>query len=320
MNTDKPILQLTSEFLADLEKSEGTRKLYRKTLDYFITWCVKNNADVRDLTRADIIRYKNSLITSGRSAATVDNYISSIRKFFIWLTDESYISKSPAECIEWMRDRNGTFIKSALTIDQVYKLLEAVKGNTAIGSRNFALINLMSFTGLRCIEVSRLSIGDMRQAANRWILSVQRKGSNEKSGSVVIPIDIVKPIKEYWRYRSEELTEDKPLFVNHAPRSTNTRLTPVSISRIIKGSLIKIGLNSNKYTAHSLRHTAATLAYYAGSENWEIGKMLGHKNPRQTEHYIHCLGIDSGEEGKATMKINKYARKHKERQKELNKI
>jgi integrase len=70
-------------------------------------------------------------------------------------------------------------------------------------------------------------------------------------------------------------------------------------------------MNSNKYTAHSLRHSAATLAYYAGSENWEIGKMLGHHNPRQTEHYIHCLGIDSGDEGKATMKINEYARKHK---------
>jgi site-specific recombinase XerD len=318
MNTNKPILQLISEFLADLEKSESTRRLYKKTLEYFITWCVKNEADVRDITRADIIRYKNSLITSGRSAATIDNYISSIRKFFTWLTDESYVNKNPAEFIEWMRDRNGTFIKSALTIDQVYKLLEAVKGNTTIGQRNFALINLMSFTGLRCIEVSRLNIGDMRQAANKWHLQIQRKGSNEKSGSVVIPIDIVKPIKEYWRYRPGKLTEDKPLFVNHAPRSMNTTLTPVSISRIIKGSLIKIGLNSNKYTAHSLRHTAATLAYYAGSENWEIGKMLGHKNPRQTEHYIHCLGIDSGDEGKATMKINEYARKHKGKQNKLN--
>lgn len=315
MNTDKPILQLTNEFLADLEKSEGTKKLYKKTLGYFITWSVKNNADIRDITRADIIRYKNFLITSGRSAATIDNYVSSLRKFFLWLTDEGYINRNPAESLEWMRDRNSTFIKSALTIDQVYKLLDAVKANTAIGHRNFALINLMSFTGLRCIEVSRLCIGDMRRAANKWHLQIQRKGSNEKSGSVVIPADIVGPIKEYWRYRSGELTEDKPLFVNHAPRSTNTRLTPVSISRIIKGSLIKIGLSSNKYTAHSLRHTAATLAYYAGSENWEIGKMLGHKNPRQTEHYIHCLGIDSGEEGKATMKINEYVRKHKEKSK-----
>lgn len=319
MNTNKPIRQLTEEFIADFEKSEGTKKLYKRTLEYFITWSVKNVSDIRNITKADIIRYKSYLISAGRSAATVDNYISSIKKFFEWLTDESYVTKNPAESIEWMRDRNGTFIKSALTMDQVYKLLDAVNTNSAIGRRNFALINLLSFTGLRCIEASRLNIGDMRKAANKWHLQIQRKGSNEKSGLVVVPLDIVQPIKEYWRYRSGELSEDKPLFVNHAPRSTNTRLTPVCISRIIKGSLIKIGLNSNKYTAHSLRHTAATLAYYAGSENWEIGKMLGHKNPRQTEHYIHCLGIDSGEEGKATMKINDYVRKHKQTTKELNK-
>jgi integrase/recombinase XerD len=311
MNTDKPILLLLEEFLSDIEKSEGTKKVYSKTLQYFITWCVKNNADIRNVTRADIIRYKNCLKISGRSAATIDNYISGIKKFFGWLTDERYILKNPSEEIGWMRDRNSTFIKSALTIDQVYALLDTVKTDTMIGYRNYALINLMCFTGLRCIEVSRLSVGDMRKAANKWHLQIQRKGSNEKSGSIVIPIDIVNPIKEYLKYRVDDIREDKPLFVNHAPRSRNTRLTQVSISRIIKESLIKIGMNSNKYTAHSLRHTAATLAYYAGSENWEIGKMLGHHNPRQTEHYIHCLGIDSGDEGKATLKINEYARKHK---------
>jgi integrase/recombinase XerD len=311
MNTDKPILLLLEEFLSDIEKSEGTKKVYSKTIQYFITWCVKNNADVRNIVRADIIRYKNFLKTACRSAATIDNYISSLKKFFGWLTDEGYIHKNPSEEIGWMRDRNSTFIKSALTIGQVYSLLKTVKTDNVIGYRNYALINLMCFTGLRCIEVSRLSVGDMRQAANKWHLQIQRKGSNEKSGSIVIPVDIVKPIKEYWKYRLDDLTEDKSLFVNHAPRSKDTRLTQVSISRIIKGSLIRLGLNSNKYTAHSLRHTAATLAYYAGSENWEIGKMLGHHNPRQTEHYIHCLGIDSGDEGKANLKINEYARKHK---------
>lgn len=311
MNSDKPILLLLKDFLSDLEKSEGTKKVYSKTIQYFITWCVKNDTDVRNITRADIIRYKTYLKTLGRSASTIDNYISSLKKFFGYLTDEGCIRKNPSDEIGWMRDRNGTFIKSALTIDQVYTLLEIVKTSSVIGYRNYALINLMCFTGLRCIEVSRLSIGDMRQAANKWHLQIQRKGSNEKSGSIVIPIDIVKPIKEYWKYRLDDLSEDKPVFVNHAPRSKDTRLTQVSISRIIKGSLIKIGMDSNKYTAHSLRHTAATLAYYAGSENWEIGKMLGHHNPRQTEHYIHCLGIDSGDEGKATLKINEYARKYK---------
>ncbi|MCX6303298.1 MAG: tyrosine-type recombinase/integrase [Bacteroidia bacterium] len=311
MNTDKPILQLVDEFLADLEKAEGTRNLYRKTLQYWITWSTKNDCDIKDLTRADLINYKSFLTRSGRSAATVDSYGSAIRKFLSWLVEMGYLTRNPAEGLQWQRDRQGTFIKQALTLKEVDKLLKVHNQNTPVSKRNYAMIDLMSFTGLRCIEVTRLNIGDVKRAANRWHLQVWRKGSKERGGTINVPYDRIKPIREYWKYRSGTLSDDQPVFVNHSPRSNNTRLTPACISRIIKGSLRKIGLDSNRYTAHSLRHTAATLAYYAGSEYFEIGQMLGHSSPRQTEHYIHALGVGSTLQGRATMKINEYVQKHK---------
>jgi integrase/recombinase XerC/integrase/recombinase XerD len=315
MNTDKPILQLVEEFLADLEKAEGTRKLYRKTLQYWITWSIKNDCDISNPVRADLISYKSSLINSGISAATIDSYFSAIRKFFTWLQEMSYIIRNPAEGMQWQRDRQGTFIKQALTLNQVYKLLEIHDLDTAVSKRNYAMIDLMSFTGLRCIEVTRLNIGDIKRAANRWHLQVWRKGNKERSGIINVPFDRIKPIQKYWKYRSGILSDDQPVFVNHSPRSNNTRLTPVCISRIIKGSLRNIGLDSNRYTAHSLRYAAATLAYLAGSEYFEIGQMLGHSNPRQTEHYIHALGVESTLQGKATSKINDYIQKHTKKQK-----
>lgn len=314
MNTDKPILQLVDEFIGDLEKAEGTRKLYKKTLQYWIKWSTKNDCDIRNTVRADLINYKASLISLGISAATIDSYFSAIRKFFTWLLEMGYIKRNPSEAMQWQRDRQGTFIKQALTLNQVYKLLEVYNLDTPVNKRNFAVIDLMSFTGLRCIEVTRLNIGDIKKAANRWHLQVWRKGNKERSGVINVPYERIKPIQEYWKYRSGTLSDDQPVFVNHSPRSNNTRLTPVCISRIIKGSLRKIGLDSNKFTAHSLRHTAATLAYYAGSEYFEIGKMLGHQNPKQTEHYIHSLGVESTIQGRATMKINEYIQKHKKNQ------
>ena len=307
MKTDKPIKELIENFIADLDKSEGTKKLYHKTLNYWADWSGRYCNDVRNITRADLIRYKQAIKDSGKSNATNDSYMSAVRKFFAWLQDEGYIEKNEAFKLIWSRDRHGLFIKQALTIDQVYKLRDYHDKQTAVSKRNYAMIDLMSFTGLRCVEVTRLNIGDIKKAAGSWHLQVWRKGKKEKSGVITVPYDRIKPIEEYWKYRSGILSDDSPVFVNQAPRSTNTRMTPVCISRIIKSSLISIGLNSNRYTAHSLRHTAATLAYYAGSESWEIGKLLGHSNPRQTDHYIHSLGIESADQGKATHRINDYA-------------
>ncbi|HLN22104.1 MAG TPA: tyrosine-type recombinase/integrase [Bacteroidales bacterium] len=304
-------MQLIDDFIADMDLSPGTCKLYKKTLHYWVNWSVEHQREFRDVVPADLVTYKRHLKDKGVSASTIDSYLTSVRKFCRWLVGMEYIAKNPAEQLGWTRDRHGTFIKQSLSIEQVFKLMEVHKINSAVSKRNFALIDLMAFTGLRCIEVTRLNIGDIKNVSGRWILQVWRKGHNEKSGIIVVPEDRIKTIKEYWNYRPGDLNDNQPVFVNHSPRSSGTRLTPVCISRIIKATLRKIGLNSNKYTAHSLRHTAATLAYKAGSENWEIQLLLGHANPRQTEHYLRALGIQSVDQGRATEKINDYALKQR---------
>lgn len=311
MSIDAPIKEVIEDFIESIDNAETTKQAYRKSLQYWITWSVKNDCRLHDPVPADLIRYKTYLVTSGRSAATIDSYFISIRRFLSWCSEMGYLKQNPAASLKWQRDKHGIFIKQALTLREVEKLLAVHDQNTPVSRRNFALIDLMSFTGLRCIEVTRLNIKDIKKAAKRWHLQVWRKGQNQRGGIITVPYDRIKPIHEYWKYRSGSMEEDQPAFVNHSPRSNNTRLTPVCISRIIKESLRKIGLDSNRYTAHSLRHTAATLAYFAGSEYFEIGNMLGHQSPRQTEHYIHSLGIGSANQGRATDKINDYVQKYK---------
>jgi len=311
MQTDSHINELIEDFLESIEAADSTKAAYRKSLQYWIVWSTRNDCSLHNPVRADLLRYKSYLVNSKKSAATTDSYFISIRRFLSWLKEEGHMANNPAEGLKWQRDKRGIFIKQALALGQVEKLLAVHDQDTAVSKRNYALIDLMSFTGLRCIEVTRLNIGDIKRAANRWHLQVWRKGRNERGGMITVPPDRIRPIKDYWKYRAGSLADDQPVFVNHSPRSNNTRLTPTCISRIIKGSLRKIGLDSNRYTAHSLRHTAATLAYLAGSEYFEIGNMLGHSSPRQTEHYIHSLGVESTLQGRATDKIQEYVQKQK---------
>ena len=67
------------------------------------------------------------------------------------------------------------------------------------------------------------------------------------------------------------------------------RLTTRSISRIVKDNLRKAGIDSDRITAHSLRHTAVTLSLLGGATIQEAQSMARHKNINTTLIYAHNI-------------------------------
>jgi integrase/recombinase XerC len=66
-------------------------------------------------------------------------------------------------------------------------------------------------------------------------------------------------------------------------------MTTRSISRIVKDRLIEAGFDSDRLTAHSLRHTAATLNLLNGGTVEETKQLLRHSNINTTLIYSHAL-------------------------------
>lgn len=324
MIRDTTIKDLFAEFLSEQPNMlPATKGLYRITFEYFIHWTTRTGRDIHQTRQSDFIAYRDYLRERPArgpstykeprkiSASTIDNYLSPVRKFFGWLNREGYYPNHIGIGVTSERDRGRMFIKQALSIEQIYELLDRTNGDTTLELRNYAIIMLMSFSGLRCREVCGLNFGDMLTSTSGVIrLQIQRKGSREKGGLITISTDIHNALQTYFSLR-DHISDAEPMFVNHSPRNRNARINPRSLSRIIKGQLRNIGLDNRKYSAHSLRHTSATLAVLAGSEVWEVQKMLGHASPQQTERYIHLLGMNEGPEGHATDKIAQYAKKHK---------
>jgi integrase/recombinase XerC/integrase/recombinase XerD len=247
------------------------------------------------------------------SPSTIDNYFAALRKLYTYLVNEGVCQKNIISSIERVRDKRPVFARAWLTLDQVYQLMDVVNGQNINCKRNRAIIHLMSMTGLRCIEVSKVTFDDIQyDHPNNNKLQIQRKGSNEKSGQITIPDYILDSLKEYWDMRSDEMKGGVPMFLSHAPGSKGTALHPQSISKIVKGGLRNIGLDSKTYSCHSLRSTATKLARLAGSGLFEIQYMLGHSRPTQTEHYLRGLGDSTGEEGRAILNICEYARKQRQ--------
>ncbi|OPZ71693.1 MAG: Tyrosine recombinase XerC [Firmicutes bacterium ADurb.Bin456] len=156
------------------------------------------------------------------------------------------------------------------------------------GLRDYAMIALMVTGGLRTIEVSRADIGDMREIAGQARLYIQGKGKEEKADYAVLQPEVKTAIDAYLNKRGET-DKDQPLFTSTSNNSTGERLSTRSISGIVKTWLQRAGYDSDRLTAHSLRHTAITLALLAGKPMREVQQFARHTSPVITEVYAHDL-------------------------------
>ena len=142
--------------------------------------------------------------------------------------------------------------------------------------------------GLRTIEVTRANIEDIRTKGNTTVLFVQGKGHEEKDDLIRMPQHVESAIRDYLSVRkANDLSE--PLFVSTSNHNSNGRMTTRSIRRIVKTAFIAAGFDSPRLTAHSTRHTAATLSLLNGATLQQTQELLRHRNIGTTEIYAHNI-------------------------------
>ena len=154
--------------------------------------------------------------------------------------------------------------------------------------RDYAIITLMLTTGLRTIEITRAKIEDLKPQGDYMALYIQGKGRQDKAEFVKVSDTMEQVIREYLSARGE--TNSKaPLFASISNHNNEGEMTTRSLSRLIKEALINAGFNSDRLTAHSLRHTSATLNLLAGGTLEETKQLLRHKSLNTTLIYLHHL-------------------------------
>lgn len=266
-----------------LDAKPRTVESYTGNIKHFMRYLQENG--ISQPVRKDIIAYRDTLKES-RKPATVQAYIMAVKLFFQWLEQEN-IYPDIAKHIKGAKI--GTdHKKDPLTAKQVGKVLKSINTDTLTGIRDYALIALAVTGGLRTIELARADIDDMRTVGDFTALFVLGKGRDEKSELVKVPEKVEEAIRAYLNARGKTDCKD-PLFVSHAHRNSCQRMTTRSISRIIKNRLKAAGYDSERLTAHSLRHTAATLNLLNGASLEETQQLLRHTSINTTMVYAHAL-------------------------------
>jgi len=276
--------EVVQKYIDLLDVKPKSRDTYQKALKQFMLF-LESNA-ITQPTRADILKYKAYLMDNYK-ACTVSSYMTAVKGFFAFLEAEK-IYPNIANGIKGAKYKKG-FRKDALTVDQARRLLNGIDTATIEGLRNYALINLLLNTGLRTIEAARASIGDIRQEGGEALLYIQGKNSDKDTVEFAVLTDsTLYPIQKYLKARSI-IDPKAPLFASHSDRNEGNRITTRTISWIVKEALRAVGIDSERITAHSLRHTAVTLSLLAGATIQEAQAMARHANVNTTMIYAHNI-------------------------------
>lgn len=281
MRTSLALSKIVEQWLSDIDVVSITKNSYKTKINLWFKWLSSNGLDARTPIRRNIIDYKQHLEQNNRTALTVAAYITAVKLFYKYCNKMQYWNDIGAEIKSSVR-YNG-HRKSALSIEDAARLMESIDTSSLLGRRDKLILSLMLYLGLRTCEIERINIKDFDVINEMNVLRIQRKGRREKIEMLAVPQELIDMFEEYISERT--FCIDDPLFVTHANHGSAHRLQRSTISKIVKARLCAIGIVRRDITAHSLRHTCASIMVEQGIDIERIRDMLGHTTTATTWLY-----------------------------------
>lgn len=283
---ERPSMEILYErFLRYVDASPKTVRTYSVAIRQFLKYIAQQG--ITQPTREDVLNYRNDLKEQYKPT-TVQGYIVAIRLFFQWTEQEGFYPDI-AKHIKGARI-SREHKKDYLTSNQVKTVLSSMERETPKGRRDYAIFVLMVTGGLRDIEVSRANVEDLRTRGDDTVLYIQGKWQDERNAYVKIEPEVETAIRASLADR-QDLQGSQPLFTSLSNNNKGGRMTTRAISGVIKKTLVQAGFDSDRLTAHSLRHTAVTLSLLSGKSLEKTQQFARHTDINTTMIYNHSLDM-----------------------------
>lgn len=269
------------KYLQQLEEAGKIRNLTKTTIN-----CYKNYVSVflkymnkvpEELTCQDVRQFLLKKKDAGLKATTINLYNSAIRFFF---RNVLHILWDDITVPRMMLDHK---LPTVLSLDEINRLLDATED-----IKYRTMFATMYASGLRVSEVIHLHYDDISRTNMQIHI---RKAKNRQDRYTILSKRNLDLLTEYWFCcgRPREI-----LFPN---KFTGQYLTVSTLEQVMRRSVAEAEL-SKKVTPHALRHSFATHLLEQGVDARNIQALLGHRDPKSTEVYLHVsnkvlMGIHS---------------------------
>jgi integrase/recombinase XerC len=296
-NAKVPMRKWIENFVESLSAEKGfspnTCRAYRNDLGQFVDFLGDggksrqekgdeiNARDVDDIA----IRSYLAFLYKKNQKSTIARKLSALRSFFRFLVKRGLIDTNPAESV--LTPKRGKAVPRYLPVDEMFRLLDGVKGESLLALRNRAILETLYSTGVRVAELAGMNVDDVD--FDRGFVRVIGKGNKERSTPV--GKKALSCLRAYLDKRGKAGESGinggaAPLLLN----SRGGRLSTRSIARLLEKVVRQLGV-MHPVSPHGLRHTFATHMLDAGADLRVVQELLGHASLSTTQRYTH-VSID----------------------------
>ncbi|MBM3474673.1 MAG: hypothetical protein FJX75_15525 [Armatimonadetes bacterium] len=277
------------EFVAyldlELNRSRQTLSAYQSDFRQFVQ-CLgetRREASVEAVDRQAVRAYIAWLRQRGLSPTSVCRRVASLRSFWRYVRDAGITERDPF--VRVSVPKRAKHLPVCLSAEEAEVLLRAAGQQASVlrAFRDTAALTTLVFAGLRRAELLGLRLRDVD--LREGTLRVEH-GKGDRTRLVPLSARPLSALRDWLELRPE--CDHGFVFTSNDRR----RLAPKGLAGLLRRALSRAGLNRPGTTAHSLRHTCATLLLRGGCDLHSVQRVLGHRDPATTAIYLSLTLAD----------------------------
>ena len=259
------------EYLRQQGKSENTVKSYCQGVKEYMRWHEETfGKRMKMLIRANVLDYISYLRTvKGLNNRSVNAKLASLHSFNLYLISAGYKTEVVLTKEDYLKVQTAYASPSTVDRGEVELFRQEILENNGI--RDYAIVTILAYAGLRISECLELRMGDISLAAREITV---RHGKGDKMRVVYFGDKVVNAVREYLRNRPK--TGNPYLF----PGRGDSHLTRSQVNRIFNEY-------SESITPHTLRHFFCSNALENGYTIADLANQAGHSNVHTTLLYTN---------------------------------
>ena len=261
------------------KSSENTLGAYRSDLKQLASFAQEHGVQAWDQVTSELIAgFIEELHRRQYAMTSIARKIAAVKSFFHFLMATGAVTTEPTADLD--APRVEKYMPSALSHEEVERLLAAVTTDTPAGQRDYAMLQCLYATGMRVTELVTTNVSDLDLARGH----IRCSGRNGRERLLPLRPVAQRALAMYLNDGRRALAHnpsEHSLFVNHHGQ----RLTRQGFWLIMKGYAKAAGIS--QITPHTLRHSFALEMLGRGMELRTVQELLGHANISTTQIYNH---------------------------------
>lgn len=277
---DSYISKFVEYLKTEKKMAKNSMEAYKRDILEFKTTIEERGIDdLRQVNNTEIVAYLLKLKSQGRTAATVNRKVASLRGFYQFMTDQHYVPLNPTLNIKSPKIERKDI--EYLSLEEVDRLLQQ-PDQSVKGKRDRAILELLYATGLRVSEILEMNVEDV----NLRMGFVTCTGEHGKARIVPMGRPARAAVEEYiYEIRpqmpADEDNSEQALFLNYLGK----RFSRQGLWKLLKEYAKLVGIE-DRLTPQTLRHSFAVHMIQNGADLKSLQELLGHEDVTATQIYL----------------------------------